>query len=151
MGDTGLDFDHCLFVDSTLQGPLSNSSSSSSSSSSSTALRQLPFSFSERDGTRYFASSTHRKLSYYRAFSGDAVDGSGHGTHCAGSAVGSSSASLFSNIAEAGSVVVPASRRFEGMAPAAKLAFTDIGAGGGGELSVPVDLVADYFPYHYNR
>lgn len=143
MGDTGLDYDHCLFVDPALQNPLS-------STTSPPTLKQLPFTFSERDGTRYFASSTHRKLTYYRALSGDALDGSGHGTHCAGSAVGSS-ASL-GNLAEgsAGNVV-SASRRFEGMAPAAKLAFTDIGAGSGGDLSVPVDLVADYFPYHYNR
>ena len=149
MGDTGLDYDHCLFVDPTLQPP-SSPSSSPTAASPLLPLRQLPFSFSERDGTRYFASATHRKLSYYRALSGDAVDGSGHGTHCAGSAVGSS-ASL-GNLAEGSAGgVVPPSRRFEGMAPAAKLAFTDIGAGSGGDLSVPVDLVADYFPYHYNR
>ena len=150
MGDTGLDYDHCLFVDPSLQPPLSSPSTTTTTTATTAPLRQLPFAFSERDGTRYFASSTHRKLAYYRALSGDAVDGSGHGTHCAGSAVGSS-ASL-GNLAEGSAGgVVPASRRFEGMAPAAKLAFTDIGAGSGGDLSVPVDLVADYFPYHYNR
>ena len=160
MGDTGLDVDHCLFVDPELQPPVPPPPSSSpppppTTTTTTTALRQLPLSFAERDGTRFFASATHRKLSYYRALSGDAVDGSGHGTHCAGSAVGSS-ASLGNlvaaeDLAGSGGGVVPASRRFEGMAPAAKLAFTDIGAGSGGELSVPVDLVADYFPYHYNR
>lgn len=149
MGDTGLDYDHCLFVDPALQPPLS-SSPSTTTGTTTAPLRQLPFAFAERDGTRFFASATHRKLAYYRALSGDAVDGSGHGTHCAGTAVGSS-ASL-GNLAEGSAGgAFPASRRFEGMAPAARLAFTDIGAGSGGDLSVPVDLVADYFPYHYNR
>lgn len=145
MGDTGLDYDHCLFVDPNVQPAVSSSTSSPAGT-----LRQLPFTSTESDGTHFFASATHRKLSYYRALSGDSVDGSGHGTHCAGSAVGSS-ASL-GNLAEGGAgSVVPPSRRFEGMAPAAKLAFTDFGAGSGGDLSVPVDLVNEYFPYHYNR
>ena len=38
---------------------------------------------------------------------------------------------------------------WEGMAPSAKLAFTDIGSGTSGSLSVPSDLYSDYFPYSY--
>lgn len=38
---------------------------------------------------------------------------------------------------------------WEGQAPAAKIAFTDIGSGTSGSLSVPSDLNIDYFPYSY--
>lgn len=38
---------------------------------------------------------------------------------------------------------------WEGMAPAAKIAFQDLGSGSSGTLSVPYDLFSDYFPYNY--
>lgn len=70
MGDTGLDYDHCMFRDDA-----------------------RPVSFStDTSGVRVYASTSHRKLRYYRAYV-DAVDVNGHGTHCAGSAVGALQAS----------------------------------------------------------
>ena len=38
-------------------------------------------------GIKYFDSTTHRKIRYYRLFE-DGVDANGHGTHCAGSVMG---------------------------------------------------------------
>jgi hypothetical protein len=38
---------------------------------------------------------------------------------------------------------------WQGMAPAAKIAFQDLGTGNTGTLSVPYDLFYDYYPYSY--
>ena len=70
----------------------------------------------------------------------DGVDANGHGTHCAGSAVGAPLASA-----------PGAARPWAGLAPGARLAFTDMGAGAAGDLAVPLDLGADYFRHHYDR
>ena len=79
----------------------------------------------------------HRKIVSYMV-RGDAMDvARGHGTHVCGSI--------------AGDAQFPASfdaerenAAFNGMAPKARLAFTDIQAGGG-DLNLPADLYADYF------
>ncbi len=70
IGDTGIDWLHCTFTDSTTTGP-----------------GKGPF-LTDTEGYLYWVSTTHRKIVYYRQIE-DNVDGNGHGTHCAGSAVGS--------------------------------------------------------------
>ena len=40
---------------------------------------------------------------------------------------------------------------WEGMAPAAKLAFQDLGLGASGSIDLAGDLAADYYPYSYAR
>ena len=69
MGDTGIDTDHCMFADSSY--PITASAFAADSS-----------------GVLVYSNPAHRKIRYYRAFV-DEVDINGHGTHCAGSAVGS--------------------------------------------------------------
>ena len=117
MGDTGLDVDHCALRDPSLAVAVSSAT--------------------RVGGAPAFSSSTHRKLALYRALA-DAVDASGHGTHCAGTAVGAP-------------VGGAAGAQWQGGAPAARLALTDLGTGSGGDLGVPMDLVNDYFPYAYER
>lgn len=121
MGDTGVDIDHCAFRDDKEKVVVRAGTSSVG-------------------GAPAFASATHRKIALYRALA-DSVDAAGHGTHCAGTAVGAPGG------AGGGAALSPR----QGGAPAARLAFTDIGSGAGGELGVPMDLVANYFPYHYDR
>ena len=71
MGDTGLDWLHCMFKDSAISGPGSG-----------------PFLREADTGFLYWVNTAHRKVVYYRQVI-DNVDENGHGTHCAGSAVGS--------------------------------------------------------------
>ena len=70
MGDTGIDWYHCTFTDSAVTGP-------GSGPFTQDAMRYL-----------YWANPAHRKIVYYRQVA-DNIDENGHGTHCAGSAVGS--------------------------------------------------------------
>lgn len=70
MGDTGIDWYHCTFTDSAVTGP-------GSGPFTQDAMHYL-----------YWANPAHRKIVYYRQVA-DNVDENGHGTHCAGSAVGS--------------------------------------------------------------
>ena len=71
MGDTGVDVFHCHFIDSSFPA-----------NAFSTGLGR------EASGVLYFDSTRHRKIRYYRMFE-DNIDANGHGSHCAGSAVGS--------------------------------------------------------------
>ena len=73
MGDTGIDWLHCTFVDSSTPGP-----------GSGPYIREP----ANTGGFQSWSSPTHRKIVYYRQVA-DNVDDNGHGTHCAGSAVGS--------------------------------------------------------------
>ena len=73
MGDTGIDWLHCTFTDSAHSGPGSGPYLTESAATG---------------GYTYWVSTTHRKIVYYRQVD-DNVDANGHGTHCAGSAVGS--------------------------------------------------------------
>lgn len=73
MGDTGIDWLHCTFTDSAHSGPGSGPYLAETAATG---------------GYTYWVSATHRKIVYYRQVD-DNVDGNGHGTHCAGSAVGS--------------------------------------------------------------
>lgn len=71
MGDTGIDWLHCTFKDSSTPGPGAG-----------------PFLQEASTGYLYWVNAAHRKIVYYRQVV-DNVDENGHGTHCAGSAVGS--------------------------------------------------------------
>lgn len=71
MGDTGIDWLHCTFTDSVTPGPGAG-----------------PFLQETDTGFLYWVNAAHRKIVYYRQVI-DNVDDNGHGTHCAGSAVGS--------------------------------------------------------------
>ncbi len=73
MGDTGIDWLHCTFTDSAHSGPGSGPYLTEAAATG---------------GYTYWVSTTHRKIVYYRQVD-DNVDANGHGTHCAGSAVGS--------------------------------------------------------------
>ncbi|KAK9815059.1 hypothetical protein WJX73_006174 [Symbiochloris irregularis] len=123
MGDTGVDVFQCFFVDSRF-----------SQAAFSSQLLVEP-------GTNipYFDSTTHRKVRYYRAYI-DNVDANGHGSHCAGSALGYPETGGPANWSD-----------WSGSAPQAKIAFTDLGSGTSGSISVPSNLVAQYFPYPYAR
>ena len=45
----------------------------------------------------------------------------------------------------------PGSADWQGMAPAAKLAFQDLGSGASGTIDLPGDLAVGYYPYSYAR
>lgn len=45
----------------------------------------------------------------------------------------------------------PGSADWQGMAPAAKLAFQDLGRGTSGAIDLVGDLSVDYYPYTYAR
>ena len=72
MGDTGIDVFHCHFSDSTFPA----------------SAFSLGLKVESDTGLAYFESTSHRKIRYYRVFK-DNIDSNGHGTHCAGSALGS--------------------------------------------------------------
>ncbi|KAK9815904.1 hypothetical protein WJX72_011677 [[Myrmecia] bisecta] len=97
----------------------------------------VPFTTTSKDagGSLIFDSTSHRKLRFYREFV-DGADGNGHGTHCGGSAAGSLQIGF---------------SPWQGMAPQAKLAFTDIGSGSDGTITTPDDLAKDYYSYAYQR
>ncbi len=82
----------------------------------------------------------HRKLLAYNSAFGDALDANGHGTHTAGSLAGACAAGP----AQAGAA------KWDGMAPAARLAFTDLGTGSGGRLFLPTSL-QDFYAFAYSR
>mmetsp|Transcript_31546 Transcript_31546/g.89554 ORF Transcript_31546/g.89554 Transcript_31546/m.89554 type:complete len:1752 (-) Transcript_31546:144-5399(-) len=100
------------------------------------SVEVLPGSELDSGGKMYFSSTSHRKVAYYRFF-GDGVDDNGHGTHVTASVAGSTSQGSWSDN--------------NGMAPGAKLAFTDLGrTGHNGGIGVPGNLSRDYFPFAWN-
>ncbi|KAL3130908.1 Signal peptide peptidase-like 2A [Trebouxia sp. C0009 RCD-2024] len=112
MGDTGIDWLHCTFTDSVTPGPGAG-----------------PFLQETDTGFLYWVNAAHRKIVYYRQVI-DNVDDNGHGTHCAGSAVGSTQSGYTG---------------WQGMAPMAKIAFQDLGSGAAGTISTPDDLANGYY------
>jgi hypothetical protein len=78
----------------------------------------------------------HRKIVSYRVLGDSGDSSSGHGTHVCGSIAGD--AFFGDSLAESSNA------QFNGMAPKAKLAFTDI-QGKGSDLNLPFDLYHDYF------
>lgn len=99
IADTGLDQDHCFYA----------------GDSSDTGVAHISY------GTTTYDNS-YRKVIQYVAFV-DSEDGDGHGTHVAGSAVGSN---YDTN-----------SNDFDGMAVGGKIAFFDIGYESSGDLDTP--------------
>ena len=91
----------------------------------------------ESDGVKVFYSKKHRKIDMYRCI-GDCKDQNGHGTHVAGTLVGEShkSESLAS--------------KYDGVAPKARVAFTDMGTTIFNFMSTP-SLSEDVFPTSYAR
>ena len=90
------------------------------------------------DGVKTFSSEAHRKIRLYRAFA-DFVDDNGHGTHVSGTAVG-----MPYGVTVAGDT----QKAYIGMAPDAKIAFTDFSAKKDGDAIVtPYDLDNGYFRY----
>jgi hypothetical protein len=116
-GDSGLDFQHCFFVDPTVDW----------ASSISIVGR-----------ARTFQSETHRKIRLYRAFA-DFTDANGHGTHTAGTIAGIPyGTTIEENGAELGAGMAPAAKiAFIDLSSAAD----------GDAILTPYDLVNDYFPY----
>lgn len=116
-GDSGLDFNHCFFVDPTVDWASS---------------------ISIVDRARTFESETHRKIRLYRAFA-DFTDANGHGTHTGGSIAGIPyGTTLEENGAGLGAGMAPAAKiAFIDLSSAAD----------GDAILTPYDLVNDYFPY----
>ncbi|DBB02440.1 TPA: Signal peptide peptidase-like 2A [Trebouxia sp. C0006] len=121
MGDTGIDWLHCTFTDSAHSGPGSGPYLTETAATG---------------GYTYWVSTTHRKIVYYRQVD-DNVDANGHGTHCAGSAVGS--------------LQSPGYTGWQGMAPQAKIAFQDLGSGSTGSINAPDDLANGYYQLSYSQ
>lgn len=114
MVDTGVDIHHCMFID------IQNGRVPP------TSIKQKSFDLK------------YRKVIQYLDYSGSQNDEiSGHGTHVAGTLVGSIIPSDSYSMSD---------NKYHGMAPDAKLSVFDIGVAVSGDLSVPDDLGADMFP-----
>ena len=84
----------------------------------------------------------HRKVHAYNRVFGDEVDGNGHGTHVVSSILGDASV-------DKGGDDLEAARAYNGMAPGARVVFTDIGKGRGGVLYLPTSMER-YYGYAYD-
>ena len=85
------------------------------------------------------AGPEHRKVVAYNSASGDSLDLNGHGTHTAASLMGS---------------CLPGSTqdatRWNGMAPASRIVFTDIGAGSSSRMFLPASL-SPFYDFAFSR
>ncbi|GAX74938.1 hypothetical protein CEUSTIGMA_g2384.t1 [Chlamydomonas eustigma] len=115
-GDSGVDVYNCYFYDPNVPFTIVNNSTT---------------------GTQEFTSSTHRKLVLYLGLE-DMVDGNGHGSHVAGTLLGS----------PVGVNVFTQPTLATGLAPHAKLAFIDLGKGSSDLIITYTDLTS-YYPYAY--
>eukprot|EP00897_Mesotaenium_endlicherianum_P003410 jgi/Mesen1/3097/ME000184S02162 len=87
----------------------------------------------------------HRKVVQYRvAPGGDALDEEGHGTHVCGSVLGSIPAAQVN-----GSAALADISQYSGMAPGARLYFTDMGVGHVGYVTPPADLGNGHYSYAF--
>ena len=85
------------------------------------------------------AGPDHRKVVAYNSASGDSLDLNGHGTHTAASLVGSCSPGSPQD-----------ATRWNGMAPGARIVFTDIGAGNGSRMFLPASL-SPFYNFAFSR
>jgi hypothetical protein len=102
-------------------------------------LSSCYFAHVEPNGTALPAGPDHRKVVAYNSAGGDTLDLNGHGTHAAGSLAGACSAGSPQDAS-----------RWNGMAPGARIAFTDIGAGSAGRLFLPASL-SQFYGFAYSR
>ena len=79
--------------------------------------------------------SEQEKLAMYRSSLGDSVDGDGHGSHVVGTIAGESNITGFID---------------DGMAPRARIAFTDIENSALGYLTLGDSMGDDYYAYAYD-
>ena len=95
----------------------------------------------------------HRKVHAYNSAYGDDIDGNGHGTHVVSSILGDASVAGMSTSGGGGggggdeaseSLMEKAADAYNGMAPAARVVFTDIGTGRGGVLYLPTSMERYY-------
>lgn len=123
IGDTGMDYRNCLFDDASLTTvtPCKDCLSTQTAACSFTA-------------SACTTASTHRKVAAYWAYVDTLDVEQGHGTHVCGSIAGSTTNANVSI--------------YNGAAPNARIAFTDIGDAEE-NLSLPSDLNRDYFPFSY--
>ena len=120
VGDTGLDYDACHFVDA------QNKITPNDIPAGPTApAKNFP---------------NHRKIIQYRGYA-DNKEGetTGHGTHVAGSVAGKTLINIPGNPTAGQS-------GYDGSAPEAKVAFFDIGRPGQPGLSVPQSLQTNFYP-----
>ena len=152
-GDSGLDLSHCFFADPAVPIELKPAGSSGNAG----GWRGF---FGGGNGAggggSVFESEKHRKIRLYRSTSNASPNGggggNGHGTHTMGSLCGSPFDPSSS----------PKAAAYRGMAPDAKLAFSDLSsekanAGGGrggskssGAILVPGDMGGDYYRFAYD-
>lgn len=149
-GDSGLDVSHCFFADPDVPIELKAAGSSGSGG----GWRGF---FGGGNGAggggSVFESERHRKIRLYRSTSSASPNGgggNGHGTHTMGSLCGSPFDPSSS----------PKAAAYRGMAPDAKLAFSDLsseransgpkGSKSSGAILVPGDMGGDYYRFAYD-
>ena len=154
-GDSGLDLSHCFFADPAVPIELRPAGGGSSGGGAGGGWRGF---FGGGNGGggggSVFESEKHRKIRLYRSTSNASPTGgggNGHGTHTMGSLCGSPFDPSSS----------PKAAAYRGMAPDAKLAFSDLSSekansGGGrgskssGAILVPGDMGGDYYRFAYD-
>ena len=96
---------------------------------------------------------SHRKVVYYNTYVDD-EDGDGHGTAVSGTAAGQCGEGYGFDDEEGAISNSDEAKEYDGQAPSAKIAFFDIGSGGGGttsSLSVPGDAKNNLYKPLYDN
>jgi len=122
VGDSGVDVDSCYFYDP------------EASFEQGIKMQVIP-----PFNTRVYENRNHRKIVFYQG-TADLLDHNGHGTHVVGSLLG-----------EPYSEREPEIEANRGMAPAAKVAFVDLGSGSSQGVFTPKELSRFYYPNTYEH